>query len=226
LSFRDTLLTVYPTDSQDPDQLLEAHDFLQGLYGENHVEFDPEELVWKISLQNDATTDALKEYPLVSLDKETAQAKYSAAGHGDPWYIVNAANPEDDEQTKATFEFLKSKAENTDEKIYPFHKPGTDHVMGWGNIQLTSEAKAAVEAYEGIKAPLGEDYVTIPDRAVTRNEHVDLQETARPDEFGLSRRALKSVKKRYTRVKRALTYTKQANAPAHLVMLSQPRYVP
>lgn len=46
---------------------------------------------------------------------------------------------------------------NTDESLTELHVPCTNHILAWGRIQLTSEAKAAVEGYEGIKPPLGDD---------------------------------------------------------------------
>jgi hypothetical protein len=229
LASRDTSLTVYPTDPQNAGQLLETHKFLKGLYGEEHVEFNPQEgsLSWSISLQNGDTTDALQGHLGLRLDKETPESKRSAVVKRDnSYYIAIAANPEDDEQTKATREFLKSKVTNSNQKIYELHKPGTDHVMAWGNLQFTSDAKAAVEGYEGIKAPLGDDSEVTDERAVTTDEYLDLRTAPRSDEFGFSQRASKSVEKRSSPVKRAVTYTKQADAPAPLVVISQPKYVP
>ncbi|KAF2176958.1 subtilisin-like protein, partial [Zopfia rhizophila CBS 207.26] len=226
LASRDTSLTVYPTEPQNTGQLLEIHKFLKGLYGEERVKFNPQDgsLSWSISLHNGDTSDALQGHPGLRLGEETEESKRSeVVKRDDPYYIAIAANPDDDEQTKATREFLNSKVKNPNQEIIELHKPGTDHVMAWGNLQLTSDAKAAVEGYEGIKAPLGDDSEVTDERAVTTDEYLDVRTAPRSDEFWFSRRASKSVEKRASPVKRAVTYTKQEGAPAHLVMISQPK---
>jgi hypothetical protein len=160
LDSRDTSLTVYPTDPQDDAQLLAAHKFLENLCGEEHVKFNPQKgfLSWTISLQNDDKTDALQGHPWLRLAKDTEESTRSEIVKGDDsYYIALAANPDDDEQTKAAREFLNSKVKKSSQEIIELHKPGTDYVMAWGYLQLTSDAKAAVEAYEGIKPPLGDD---------------------------------------------------------------------
>ncbi|KAF2254064.1 hypothetical protein BU26DRAFT_561320 [Trematosphaeria pertusa] len=164
---RDTSLTVYPFNPEDSWQLLESHKFLQSPYGKENVKSNPQEgdLSWSISLQDGDIIDALQGHPGIQLEKETEESKRAAlVRRENASYIAIAANPEDDGQTKATLEFIKTKIKNPNERIIELHKPGTDHVMGWGHLQFTSEAKAAGEAYEGIKA-LADDYPADDERA-------------------------------------------------------------
>jgi hypothetical protein len=198
LASRDTSLTVYPTEHENTAQLLETNKFLKSLYGEEHVKFNlqDESLSWTIAIQNDDKTDALQDYPGLRLTKDTEESERSeVVKRDDSYYIAIAANPENDEQTKATRKFLDSKVKNSKQEIVELHKPGTDHVMAWAYLQLSSDAKAAVEAYEGIKSPLGDDSEVTDERAVTTDEHIDVRTAPRSDELGSSYRAAKSLGK-------------------------------
>lgn len=169
LASRDTSLTVYPTEPGNTAQLLETNKYLKSIYGEEYVKFNPqdESLSWTISLQNDDKTDALQDYPGLCLTKDTEESKRSKiVQRDDSYYIAIAADSDNDEQTKATREFLDSKVQNSTQEIVELHKPGTNHVMAWAYLRLSSDAKAAVEAYEGIKSPLGDDSEVTDEQAV------------------------------------------------------------
>lgn len=99
---RDALLTVYPTKRKSISSLLEVDKFLKDLYGKEHVEFNRESFSWSISLQNGDTMDALQGHPGIRLSEEEEEESETE----DLYYIALAANPDDDEQTKATGEFL------------------------------------------------------------------------------------------------------------------------
>ena len=75
----------------------------------------------------------------------------------DHYYNIVAKDYNNDEETKATREFLNTKVTDPSQQIYEFNLPGTSHIIGWGNVQLSDAAKGEVEAYQGVTAPLGEN---------------------------------------------------------------------
>ncbi|KAF2877623.1 hypothetical protein BDV95DRAFT_153836 [Massariosphaeria phaeospora] len=163
----DTRITVYPGDSQSSTQLLSTHCFPQRVYGQHDVKLNPQaELIsWTISLREGATSDALQGHPGLYLDEATAIRRRSEdAKRNDLWYIDVAVDPYDDEQTRTTREYLNSKVRNPSRDIIELHEPGTDHVMTWGKLQLSYEAKTAVEGYEGVKSSLGDDVEEFEER--------------------------------------------------------------
>lgn len=141
-------IILYPTDPTNTTQLLETNKFLTGLYGENNVKPNPDgdAFSWTVTFIRDETTNPLRGYPGLNFDGKTGVSKrVEVAKRNDLYYIAIAANPEDDSETKATFEFLK--ITNSNERIVELHSTGTSHVTARGNLQLTSDAKAIVEAY-------------------------------------------------------------------------------
>lgn len=179
LDLRDAPFVVYAADPKNTISLLEVDKFLKDLYGKEHVEFNQAFFSWSVLLQNGETTNALKGHPGIRLGEDEESKRSDVVKSDDLWYIALAANPDDDEQTKATREFLQSKIKNPGLKITELHVPTTKHVLAWGRLQLTSDAKAAVEGYEGIKA-LGEDSgEPSEDRAVTTNQYLHTRKTPR-----------------------------------------------
>ncbi|KAF2499384.1 hypothetical protein BU16DRAFT_269270 [Lophium mytilinum] len=112
---------------------------------------------WTGSLQKGDITDALQDHPSLSLDRKIAKSKLSLVKRDDPYYIAIPKDSEDYAQTKATREFLNSEVKNPSKEIVEIHLPGTGHVIAWGCLQLTGEAKVEVEGYIGVEAPLGDD---------------------------------------------------------------------
>ncbi|KAF2176957.1 hypothetical protein K469DRAFT_697599 [Zopfia rhizophila CBS 207.26] len=178
---RDTFYTVYPTDPSNADQVANTEKFLQNLYGKEDVieNRNADGLVsWRITLKDGDTTDQLEAHQgLRVVEPEDrpkgviAKAKRSElARRDDPIYIALASDPDNDEQTKATREFLNSKVTDPNKFIIELHKPGTNKILAWGQLSLNDAAKAEVEGHEGIKAPLGEDGDMDNERAAPRDD--------------------------------------------------------
>jgi hypothetical protein len=199
--------------------------FLRGLYGDENVAFDPksEHRSWSISLRDGNSTEPLQAHAGLLLSKEAAVAKRSEYEKRDNlyWNALNS-HPEDDEQTKTTREFLHSKISNPANDVIEIRVPGTNHILAWGHLQLTSEAKAAVQAYKGVDSRLGEDSEVTDDRAITSLDDMETRQLQKKHEFAFPATTPNNIEKRAGLFKRAFTYVKQTHASDHLIMTSRP----
>lgn len=125
-----------------------------------------------------------------------------------PLYIARAADPEDDEATKKTREFLNSKVTDKNQEIIELTHEG--HIRGWGRLTLDENGKKEVEEYTGIAKPLREEKHGKKGRAVSKRNAPKI-----------SQDIYSSFARRGAQVKRALTWKKQADAVKDLVMVSQ-----
>jgi hypothetical protein len=216
---------VYPTDPSNREELKKTEKFLRDTYGGEDViqNRNSDGLVsWRIILKDGDTTDQLEGHEgLRMVEPEDRQKGFTPKRKSkrselirrdDPLYIALAKDPNNNEETKATREFLDTKISNPDRKITEL-KLG-DQIKAWANIELNDVAKAEVEAYAGISGPLSRDEPARHDLVVRKRE--------RP---GFLENLHSGIGKRFNQLKRAVTWKKQEGAAKDLVLLSQPKYV-
>jgi hypothetical protein len=183
-------------------------------------------------LSDRETIRLLPEHPWLKLDSsaKATLVKFSKrhekrsdlSPRDDLYYNIVAKDYNNDAETKAIREFLNTKLTDPNQEITEFKYPGTSHVIGWGNVQLSDTAKAEVGAYEGVKG-IVEDMPVEYDRAVTSNKPPASHSFRGSKLSRMVRAAYNGVAKHAAFVKRAVTWVKQQNAGWDLVMVSQPK---
>lgn len=234
--YDDTFVTIHPIDPNNSEQIARTEDSLGKICGSEHVKSQQAadgHVSWIVTLSDRETIRLLPEHPWLQLDESARKTlvrfskrhtkRSELDRRDDPFYNVVAKDYNNDEETKATRAFLNTKVTNPNQKILEFNYPGTNHIIGWGNVQLSDAAKGEVEAYQGVTAPLGADAPVEDDRAIANNVPRAARADQRKGLFRKSRTAYKDVAKRAAILKRAVTWTKQANAGWDLVMVSQPK---
>ena len=237
-----TFVIVHPIDPNDSGTIEQTVPSLEKICGSEHVETlrsvgGDGDVSWKVTLSDRETLRYLAEHPWLRHDQSVKRAliefsrrheKRSAlTPRDDHPYNVVAKDYNNDEETKATREFLNTKVTGPSQQIYEFHLPGTSHIIGWGNVQLSDAAKGEVEAYQGVTAPLGENDLIEEDRAVESTYGSERRATKTlPNNkaSGMIHTGYSSIAKRAASIfKRAVTWTKQETAGWGLVMVSQPK---
>lgn len=233
----DTFVIIHPIDPSNSEQISRTEDSLGKICGSEHVKSQQAKdghVSWVVTLSDRETINLLPEHPWLQLDET---AKRTLVTHSkrhtkrsdldrrdDAYYNIVAKDYNDDAQTKATREFLNTKLTDPNQKILEFNYPGTDHIIGWGHVQLSDAAKGEVEKYEGVTAPLGEEVTVEDDRVAINNEPKAAPVQQRKEPIGgMIRTAYNGVTKRVALLKRAVTWKKQVNAGWDLVMVSQPK---
>jgi hypothetical protein len=186
---------------------------LKGLYGSEDVlqNRNADGLVsWRITLKDGDTTDQLKSHPgLRTIEPEGRPSGATSKAKRDDikYYITLSKDPNNDEETKTTHDFLYSKVADQG----PFVEFDLDeHVHGWGGLAFTEAQKIEVDNYPGIQGPLQEEQIARAARAIPP--------TSQPTDFQTTTPATK----RSNHLKRDLSWTKETNAVKDLVMDSQP----
>jgi hypothetical protein len=201
------------SDLGNAAQIAETEAFLKSLYGGEDVlqNRNAEGLVsWRITLKDGDTTDQLEAHPgLQTIEPESRPSGAVPKAKRDDFkfYVVLAADPNNDEETKKTTEFLSSKVvDKTQLGVFDLD----DHILGWGGLTFNEAQKAEVDNYPGIQGPLSEDLDVKRARA--------MRETSRPRDF----QPIAQATKRSDNLKRDLSWKMQKDAVKDLVMDSQP----
>jgi hypothetical protein len=232
------IVTLHPIDLEDSKQIARTSNALDIIYGSEHVtkhQAADGRVSWVVTLTDREHISLLPDHSWLNIDPATNKTliEFStqstrrtilSSRDGDPFYDIRANDHTDDEETKATREFLKMKTSAPNQKFMEFHLPGTTHTIGWGSVQLSDAAKAEVEAYMGREdRPLQLQGPTYEDRAIVSDA---TQITTEHEKFALVktiRTAFNTLVRHASLAKRAITWTKQRNAGWDLVMVSKPK---
>lgn len=236
LNLGPNIIIVRPIDPTNSEQISRAGENLVNICGSEHVR--PHQTSdgtpsWLVTLSDRETLQYLPEHPWLQLDDVAKQTftsftkrhakRAELSPRDDLFYNIAAKDYNNDEETKATREFLNGKLTNPDQEIIEFTYPGTSHVLGWGHVQLSEAAKKELEEYAGIVSPLGEDGPVDDERAVSDNG-LNAPRIARASRLsGMVQSSYMAYTKRAALLKRAVTWTKQAPASWDLNMVSQPK---
>jgi hypothetical protein len=231
MSHDNNVVTLHPINPEDSDQITRTSNALDIICGTEHVtkqQAADGRVSWVVTLTHREHIDLLPDHPWLNLDsatnntliefsKESTRRSILSSRDEDPLYDIRANDYTNDEETKATREFLKTKTSAPDQKFVEIHLPGTTHILSWGGVQLSDTAKAEVEAYMGREdRPLQLQGPTYEDRAVITDSSQSIKERRIRTAFGhLAKRASIAI--------RAITWTKQQKAGWDLVMVSKPR---
>jgi hypothetical protein len=235
-----TFIIVHPIDPKDSNTMEKTVTSLGLICGSEHVESlrSPSgDVSWKIILSDRETLHYLAEHPDLMWDRSLRKTledfsrrhekRSDLTPRDDPYYIVAPTDYTNNEETRATREFLNTKVTNPSDTIYEYTLPGDNLIAGWGHVQLSDAAKKEVEAYPGVIAPLGDNDLIEYDRVVMSTHSSEHQSTETPSErkvSGMIHKSYDDVSRRATSLfKRAVTWTKQQAAGWDLVMVSQPK---
>lgn len=165
-------IIVYPKDPNDSKTVKETLATLGKVCGSEHKETlrsAAGEVSWKVTLSDRETFRLLGEHPGLRYDLSVRrriiefsrrhEKRSDLAPRDDPTYKIVAKDPYNDEETKATREFINTKVTDGAPKIYEFSLATKPHVIGWGNVQLSEAAKKEVEAHYGVKPPLSDNHL-------------------------------------------------------------------
>jgi hypothetical protein len=171
-----TFLIVHPLDPNDTETIEKTVPNLERICGSEHLETLRSvdgNVSWKVTLSDRKTLRYLAEHPWLKPDKSIGKTleefsrrhekRSELIPRDDEYYNIVAKDYNNDEETKATREFLNTKVTDPSKKFKEFSLPGTSHIIGWGNVQLSEAAKQEVEAYQGVKG-LGVDGLVEEDR--------------------------------------------------------------
>jgi hypothetical protein len=235
-TYDNAFVVLHPIDTNDSETIARTETSLGLICGSEHVESlqaTGGDVSWKVTLTDRESLLLLAEHPWLKPDQSLKKTlvefsrrhekRSVLTPRDDPYYNVVAKDFNNDEETKATKEFLTTKITDPSQQILEFNLPGTSHIIGWGHVQLSDAAKGEVEAYQGVTAPLGTNDLIEEDRAVTYDKREPNQAQQKSKLSDMVHTAYSGVVKRVPFIKRAVTWTKQQAAPWELVMVSRPK---
>jgi hypothetical protein len=159
LASREATHTLWATNPFDDNALTPAYFFLYDLCGEKNIKTEIDKdgfLSWTVVFKEGHTINEVN-HPGIRLEKP--DPSFFPVPPDIRLYLATPVDRSNEEECRKTLEFLKSKVEDADSIM---EVRMDKDVVGWGKLQLSTAAKAEVEAYEGV-ALMGDDAEGIVD---------------------------------------------------------------